>query len=66
MSLINVERHKTQVLEPYKVYCPTCGHSLYYSPKEVKKLCSWCGHYIFRNKKEEFKYRLKEELKKRG
>lgn len=44
-----------------KVKC-RCGHSqlvLY-----DKQLCRWCGNWVFKNKKEEFKHRVKENIRR--
>lgn len=49
--------------ENCKFYC-NCGHSILIYPPATKRICSWCGHYVFKDKNEEFRYRLKEQLKK--
>ena len=41
-----------------------CGHSVVIYPKQTKRLCTWCNHYVYRDKKEEFKEKLKNSLKK--
>lgn len=46
-----------------KVKCKRCDHLVIV--KGDKALCDYCGHYIFKNSKEEFKYRMKERLKKK-
>lgn len=43
--------------------CP-CGHSV-----EVfrdRRVCNHCGRLIFKNKEDEFKYRLREKLNRKG
>ena len=45
------------------VYC-RCGHTLEFWHGETKILCNWCGTFVFKNKKEEFKSKMKERLKK--
>lgn len=48
------------------IFCPHCGRRVHFYAfeKKGKQLCDWCGRYVFKNQKEEFKYRLNEEIKK--
>jgi hypothetical protein len=46
-----------------KVRCK-CGHNQYIPLEKEKMICSWCGCYVFKNKKDEFKYRLNNLIKK--
>lgn len=48
------------------IRCPHCKAKISYYTYEdnTKQLCEFCKKYIFKNKQEEFKYRLKENLKK--
>lgn len=57
------EKRRSNEIAPYKVKCKECGHVVVLI-KQNKTLCTYCGKYIFKNKKEEFKYRMKEKLKK--
>ena len=41
-----------------------CGHSIVIWPIETKRLCNWCHNYVYRDKKQEFKDKLKNSLKK--
>lgn len=41
-----------------------CGHSVAFPNKTDKVICSWCGNYVFKDKKDEFKYKLSQEMKK--
>lgn len=41
-----------------------CGHKVIIPAGVKKLLCSWCGHYVFADKKEEFKAKFNEALKK--
>lgn len=45
------------------IKCANCGHSMLLGRKN-KRVCTWCYHYIFKDKKQEFEYRLKEQLMK--
>lgn len=42
-----------------------CGHSVDLIGIN-QKICSHCGNYVFKNKEEEFKYRLKENMKNKN
>jgi hypothetical protein len=39
-----------------------CGHTVTIPDFAEKNLCSYCGTYVFKNKKDEFSYRMKEQL----
>jgi ribosomal protein S27AE len=54
-----------EVKSKYKFHCK-CGHTVAIYPFEhrISKICSWCGNLVFINKKEEFKHKLKKEMKK--
>ena len=41
-----------------------CGHTFLIHATENKKICNWCGNYVFRTPKDEFDYRLQEQLKR--
>ena len=64
MGLFDYEVKRSKDIEPYKVYCKKCGHSMVIC-KQEKALCEWCGHWVFKNEKAEFKYRMKERLLKK-
>lgn len=57
-----LHREKTN----FRVKCK-CGHSVIMLPMEhrTRKICSYCGKWVYANKKEEFKDRLKERLRKK-
>ena len=58
-------RRKMDEYDKVKHIC-SCGHRII-MPKWVdKQICGWCGNYVFKDKREEFKYRLKEEIRKGG
>lgn len=50
-------------LSQYKVKCK-CGHVVIII-KRSWVMCSWCGRKIYRSKKDEFKDKLKKEIKKK-
>lgn len=41
-----------------------CGHVEYIYSNTDYILCTWCGNYIFKDKETEFKYRIKERIRK--
>ena len=41
----------------------TCGHIVYLSKKHPKRLCTWCKNIVYLDKQEEFKEKLKKQLK---
>lgn len=47
-------------------YICNCGHRVIIPSWVDKQLCDWCGNYVFKDKKEEFKYRMEQEIKKGG
>ena len=47
----------------FKTKCKHCGHSIT-MPNAERTICSYCGYWVYRNKKIEFKYRMKEMLRK--
>lgn len=55
----------TNELDKVKYEC-RCGHKEVITSTEDKKICSWCGRYIFRDKRDEFNYRISEQIKRRG
>lgn len=42
-----------------------CGHSMLIPNYLSKRLCTWCHRWVYRNKKEEFKEKIKVQLRKR-
>lgn len=55
---------KIQDAEQEHTYTCNCGHRLIILPKQEKRLCSWCHNYVFKNKNDEFRYRLKEKIRR--
>lgn len=64
-KVLSEEEYERMEHEYDKVkYSCTCGHRVVI-PKWIDKgMCSWCGKYVFKNKKDEFKYRINEKLRK--
>lgn len=61
-------REDDRMFEEYskhKVKCKHCGHSSTMPVYVDKKICSWCGNYVFRTPEIEFKFRLKEKIKRK-
>lgn len=57
------ETRKFNYYSFHKYKC-VCGHKVII-PKCLKmKICGWCGRYVFRDKKDEFKYRMMEKLRR--
>lgn len=48
-----------------KTKCKKCGCTKLLTDRNKKLICHNCGYYIFKDEKEEFKYRLKEQLNKK-
>ncbi len=48
--------------QEFKVICK-CGHRILFYNK-TKVLCNWCGNAVYLNDKEEFKEKLKLEMRK--
>ena len=51
-----------QAIDKYKVKCKYCGHSILIVNRSYC-VCDWCGHKVYRSKKDEFKDKLKKEIK---
>lgn len=65
MEKLTIKQHKIMSNNYAKVkYKCKCGHKVIIPEWVDKQLCKYCGTYVFKNKKEEFKYRMKERLKK--
>jgi hypothetical protein len=62
------EKKIRKLMNEYTIntYTCECGHRVFILKNRDKEICTWCGKYVFKSKKEEFKYRLYEERKKRG
>lgn len=54
----------TEEYDKVKYTCKRCGHRVVIGNSRTKSICDWCGHYVFKNEKDEFKYRVKERMKK--
>lgn len=59
----NNNRRFLKVLSEYKVKCKRCGHVVIMI-KRNWMMCNWCGAKIYKNGKEEFKDKIRKELKK--
>ena len=53
-----------RALNPIKRKC-RCGHSLYVPKYRQSVKCNWCGRLVFYSDKDEFKYRLMKEMKRK-
>ena len=53
-----------QYYTEHRVLCK-CGHSMLVTSKDGKELCTFCGQYVFATPKLEFKYRIKEKLRRK-
>ena len=54
---------RAEELDKVKYICK-CGHRVIIPKGVDKQLCDWCNHYVFKDKNEEFKYRLKEKIRR--
>lgn len=41
-----------------------CGHSVVIPAFVNKKICHWCGKWVYKSDREEFKEKLRKEIKK--
>lgn len=63
--ILTVKEHERMSEEYDKVkYQCKCGHKVVIPKWVDKQLCKWCGNYVFKTKEDEFKYRMKEKIKK--
>ena len=51
-----------KILNEHKVKCE-CGHTMILIDREYT-ICGWCGRKVYRSKKDEFKDKLKKEIRK--
>lgn len=58
-----IEKYQEE-LNKHKYQCKHCGRKVVITANVDKQLCSWCNNYVFKNSKDEFKYRMKEQLVK--
>lgn len=51
-----------------KIFCPHCGITIHFYAfeKTDKQLCDNCNRYVFKSKEAEFKYRVKELLRRKS
>lgn len=63
--ILNTNQEFLDELAKYKVKCKYCGHPMHLV-NTTRCICSHCKRYIFKNKTEEFKYRFKEFINKKG
>lgn len=55
---------KSETYSKNKFVCKNCGHKQLVPIFMGKNLCDCCGRWVFRNSKDEFKFRMKENLNK--
>ena len=48
-----------------KRVCKECGYTTLIPSYKKRIVCKRCGYWVFRNKKDEFEYRMNEQLKKK-
>lgn len=51
--------------QQHQYVCKHCGHKQLIPNFMDKNLCDWCGYWVFRNDKDEFKFRMSEQMKKK-
>ena len=59
----NTSKKYIDKISQFKSKCSYCGHTTVML-KQKFIICGWCGHKIYKNKQEEFKDKIKKELKK--
>lgn len=62
MKKLNTSKEYIDKISKYRVRCSFCGHSVFLIRQKFV-ICNWCGHKIYKNKQEEFKDKVKQELK---
>ena len=62
-TTIEDDRNYFQRKTRAKSICKHCGHTIYNMGKD-RVICNWCNHWVYKNDKIEFKYKIKEELRK--
>lgn len=55
-------RKLDEELAKHKVKC-RCGHKVILINRD-KVICDWCGNYVYKDKKQEFKERITQCMKK--
>lgn len=61
-TLQEIEKYAT-VMSNNRIECK-CGKRTNIQARKDRVICDWCGHWIYRTPQLEFKYKLKERLKK--
>ena len=56
-------KRKSEEYDKVKYICK-CGHRVVIPKWVDKQLCNWCGEYVFKSKKDEFQYRVLQQVKK--
>ncbi len=64
-KILSVKEFERMTDEYCKVkYLCKCGHRVIIPNWVDKQLCNWCGNYVFKTKEDEFKFRMKEKMRK--
>ena len=64
-KLYSPKEYKRMTEEYDKVkYTCKCGHRVIIPKWVDKNLCDWCNRYVYKDKKQEFKERLEEEIRR--
>lgn len=72
-QMFNHQKKIDKLYEKNRFYC-LCGHSVVILPKEERVFCSFCGHWVYKDKrkqkknierikKEDFKYKIRKNIK---
>ena len=65
-KILTDEEFRRMANEYNKVkYKCKCGHMVIIPKWVDKQLCGWCGCYEKKKKKDEFEYRMEEQIKRR-
>lgn len=61
-------RTQAEIIDSYysnfKYKC-NCGHTIFMPYGTDKKICTHCGLYVYKDKKDEFKDKLNQELRRK-
>ncbi len=52
-------------IKQFNRHCKHCGHTMTVMNAD-RVLCTWCGHWIYYDEKTEFKYKMLEQMRKKG
>ena len=64
MNKNKLDKLRLERITKQSIKCKFCGHTIL--PGKDRGICTHCGHWCYKNEKVEFRYKLLENMKKRG